>query len=106
MNNVKVVGNLFDESNKFKAAGRVYDGGGIAPTLGSCHFQSDKYLIETKELKVEDNLVLIRQATNEGTIPCKIGGGGGFELPRLTDQARKSNRERRDKPDSNDGEYP
>ena len=27
MNNIKVVGNLLDESNKFKASGRVYDGG-------------------------------------------------------------------------------
>ena len=81
MNNIKVVGNLLDESNKFKASGRVSDGGGIAPTLGSCHFQSEKYLIETKELKVKDNLVLIRQATSEGVIPCKIGGVADLSYP-------------------------
>ncbi len=28
MSEIKVVGNLLDESNKFKASGRVYDGGG------------------------------------------------------------------------------
>ena len=54
----------------------------------------------------KDNMVLIRQATKNGAIPCKIGGGGGLELPRLTDKARKSPRERRSLPDSNNGEYP
>lgn len=53
MNKIKVVGNILDETNKFKASGRVYDGGGIAPTLGSCHFQAEKYLIETRLMENE-----------------------------------------------------
>ena len=53
MSKIKVVGNILDETNKFKASGRVYDGGGIAPTLGSCHFQAEKYLIETRLMENE-----------------------------------------------------
>jgi hypothetical protein len=54
----------------------------------------------------KDNMVLIRQATKDGVIPCRIGGGGGHELSRQPDTQRKSNRERRDKSDSDNGEYP
>ena len=99
-------------------------GGGIAPTLGSCHFQSEKYLIETKEIKMDqiivsmkgrnpdnpsdrrrgiyleqrlepnaegianalttvqkDNLVLVRQATVDGAIPCRVGGVVDLSYP-------------------------
>lgn len=34
-------------------------------------------------------VVLIRQATKDGAIPCKVGGGG-LELPRLKDPERSS----------------
>lgn len=54
----------------------------------------------------KDNMVLIRQATKDGVIPCRIGGGGGHELSRQPDTQRESNRERRSLPDSDNGEYP
>lgn len=51
LNKIIVVGNLYDERNEYKANGRVYSGGGIAPTLGSCHFQTDKWIIEITRLE-------------------------------------------------------
>ena len=54
----------------------------------------------------KDNMVLIRQNTKDGLIPCKIGGGGGFGLSFEQDKTRPCNRERRDMSDTNDGEYP
>lgn len=59
--NIIVVGNVYDPMNDFKAAGRVYDGGGIAPTLGSCHFQTDKWIIEITRLEDGTN-----NSCNEG----------------------------------------
>lgn len=49
MNQIIVVGNIYDSNNVFCAAGRVYDGGGIAPTLGASRFAREKYiLVEVK----------------------------------------------------------
>ena len=54
----------------------------------------------------KDNLVMIRQNIKDGLIPCKIGGGGRFELPRKQNAQRTSNRKRRSMSDSDNGEYP
>lgn len=51
-------------------------------------------------------VVHIQQATAEGQTPCKIGGGGRLELSQQQDTKRASNRERRDKSNSDNGEYP
>lgn len=50
--------------------------------------------------------VMIRQATKDGVVPCRIGGGGRLDLPRLDYTQRASDRERRDLSDSDNGEYP
>ena len=60
-NRIIVVGNLYDERNEYKANGRVYDGGGIAPTVGACHFQTDKWIIEITRLEDGTN-----NSCNEG----------------------------------------
>lgn len=50
MNQIIVVGNIHDSNNVFCANGRVYDGGGISPTLGASHFAIEKYiLVEVKD---------------------------------------------------------
>lgn len=59
----------------------------------------------------KDNMILeeyvhVNQATKEGTIPCKIGGGGGSELSNISNTQRSSARERRDLPNTDNGEYP
>ena len=51
-------------------------------------------------------VVHVKQATAQGSTPCRIGGGGGSELPRQQDKTRKGDRERRDLPNSDNGEYP
>ena len=43
---------------------------------------------------------------NERIGSVQNGGGGRLELSRLQNKARSSNRERRDLPDSDNGEYP
>lgn len=50
--------------------------------------------------------VEVKQATKDGYIPCKIGGGGRSELPGLTNKERKSDRDGRDMSNSDNGEYP
>lgn len=45
-NKIIVVGNIFDTTNKTHASGRVYSGGGIAPTIGASHFGMEKYILE------------------------------------------------------------
>lgn len=40
------------------------------------------------------------------TISTFCGGGGKLELPQLSNPPRASNRERKDLPDSDNGEYP
>ena len=46
MNEIIVLGNLYDPTNVNSSNGRVYDGGGIAPTLGASHFGQEKYIME------------------------------------------------------------
>lgn len=45
MDKIIVVGNIHDSNNIFCANGRVYDCGGIAPTLGASHFAIEKYIL-------------------------------------------------------------
>jgi len=54
----------------------------------------------------KDNMVLIRQATREGFIPCEVGGGMRSELPRQQNTQRKGARQRTNMSDSDNGEYP
>lgn len=55
----------------------------------------------------KDNMVLeVKQATKDGYIKCEIGGGGRSELSQQYNTQRKSPRERTDKPNSDNGEYP
>ena len=46
-----VLGNIYDETNQTQASGRVYGGGGIAPTVGACHFQQEKWIIEVTRIE-------------------------------------------------------
>lgn len=73
----------------------IYDTEQLCPALNACEVIP----------KICDT-VLVKQATKDGYIPCKIGGGGGFEFPRQYNTQRKSDRERTDKSDSDNGEYP
>ena len=54
----------------------------------------------------KDNMILVRQATKKGTVPCEVGGGGRFELSGQQNTQRKSARERNSMPNSDNGEYP
>lgn len=47
MNQIIVVGNIYDDTNEFCSNGRVYGGGGIAPTIGASNFAREKYVLET-----------------------------------------------------------
>lgn len=107
---------------------RVYDTGGVSTALNSSNIipnivdcvamrgrgENNKQQLEINSEGIvntittctKDNMVLVRQATTDGAIPCKIGGGGGLELSRQQDTKRKGDRERRDLPDSDNGEYP
>lgn len=54
MAEIIVLGNLDDENNEFYSSSRVYGGGGIAPTLGSCNFAKTKFTVEIKKLDKKD----------------------------------------------------
>lgn len=54
----------------------------------------------------KDNLVLVKQATKSGKTECLLGGGGRFELSYKPDQEGQSDRQRNDKPDTDNGKYP
>jgi len=51
-------------------------------------------------------MVLVRQSTKDGVIPCEVGGGMRSELPGQQNTQRKGAREWSDMPDSDNGEYP
>lgn len=45
-----MLGNFIDQTNETNAQARVYDGGGIAPTIGASNFGHERYvLIEQKK---------------------------------------------------------
>lgn len=50
-----VVGDLFADNGYGSQADRIYDGVGIAPTLGASHFCQIKYILENDERRKEDN---------------------------------------------------
>lgn len=56
--------------------------------------------------KHNNRVVLIQQATKEGIIPCEVGGGMRFDLPRKQNTQRKGARQRTNMPHSDNGEYP
>lgn len=56
--------------------------------------------------KHNNRVIKIKQATKQGFIECEIGGGILFGISDKRVETRPSNRERTDKPDSDDGEYP
>lgn len=45
MNQIIVLGNIYDETNTFCSNGRVYGGGGIAPTIGATNFGHERYVL-------------------------------------------------------------
>jgi len=54
MAEIIVLGNLDDENNEFYSSSRVYGGGGIAPTLGSCNFAKTKYTLVIERISKKD----------------------------------------------------
>ena len=56
--------------------------------------------------KHNNRVIKIKQATKQGFIECEIGGGILFGISDKRVETRPSNRERTDKPDSDDGEHP
>lgn len=128
---IRQIGNVIDTGRDNPSAGRVYDQKGLSPTLGAMQGGHRQPMIvecaamrgrgENNEQQLEirsdectnsittvqkDNMVLIRQATKDGVIPCEVGGGMRSELSRQQDKTRKSAREWSDMPDSDNGEYP
>lgn len=45
MNELIVLGNIYDERNINCSNGRVYDGGGISPCIGATHFGQERYAL-------------------------------------------------------------
>lgn len=87
---------------EIKTQGRAgFDSNGLAPTLisGMSHGNTVPYITEEKAIK-------INQATEQGFALCEIGGGGGLGLSNKQNTQRKSNRERKNMSDSDNGEYP
>lgn len=97
MSEVEVIGGIGEMKSNFGTQffqqHRVYNSEGLSPALNA----SGEQLVP--------KIVHVQQASKE-PVPCKIGGGGGLELSRQQDKTRSSNRERRDLPDSDNGEYP
>ena len=60
-----VVGNIFDDKNEFCSNGRVYDGGGIAPTIGSSNFGHERYVLEKKPTETTNDK---NQTSNQNRI--------------------------------------
>ena len=56
--------------------------------------------------KHNNRVIKIRQATKQGFIECEVGGGMRFELPDKRIKTGKNNRERSDKSNPDNGEYP
>lgn len=84
----------YDEQNKYIRE----DVFGTLTTDGSSPKHNNR-VIESKKIK-------IRQATKDGFVDCEIGGGGGFGISIIGNTQRKSNRERQNMPNTDNGEYP
>ena len=74
--------------------GQVYDQKGLAPTINTVGGgDREPHIVEIEKMRknevketdgsspTNDNLVLIRQATENGTIPCKLGGIADLNYP-------------------------
>jgi len=83
----------YDEQNKCIRE----DVFGTLTTDGSSPKHNNR-VIESKKIK-------IRQATKDGFVDCEIGGGG-FGISIIGNTQGKSDRERKDMSDTNNGEYP
>lgn len=129
---IEIIGQMDNTmDHTFESANRVYGVNGIAPTIPTCggggiqpkilecvamrgRGKSNEQQLEIRGDRCvnsittvsKDNMVLIRQATKEGAIPCEMGGGSRLKLSRQQDETRKSTRKRTDMSDSDNGEYP
>lgn len=107
MDEINMIGQMDNtQDHTFESANRVYGTDGIAPTLptscGGGHTPKIMELCamrgrgENNEQQLEvrsdgctnsittaqkDNMVLIRQATKEGVIPCQVGGVADLNYP-------------------------
>lgn len=97
---IKVVGNIYDETNKTMAAGRVYDTDGIAPVLGSTNFGKERWILENNEMpKRIGNLVSDNYGTGFGynvfdtndTSPTIRTFCGGGQQPHIISEDNKMN---------------
>jgi hypothetical protein len=52
MNQIIVLGNIYDETNTFCSNGRVYSGGGIAPSIGASNFGHERFVLEAKKIGI------------------------------------------------------
>ena len=66
---VNQIGNLSERKRDNPSQNRVYDDNGLAPTLNCCGGGGLQ------------PMVLIKQATNEGLIPCEVGGVVDLTFP-------------------------
>ena len=73
-NDVKIMGNIygFDGGN---FAGNVYDTEGLAPAIRTCIGGNQQPMVVEKLMTDKVPSIKIRQATKEGFIDCRIGGG-------------------------------
>ena len=119
MYNISVVVEKNDEEGFMKKDSiRLVEVGGqightLTPRPGDINVQHCNLVIEFKELKTMsytevnyEHGIKIRQADKQGYALCEIGGGSGSKLCNKPDKARKSNRERKDLPNLDNGEYP
>lgn len=70
MNKMTVLGNYEDLENKNNSYARVYDVGGIIPTIGASHFGAEIWIMEK---------VRIKQNNKQGFAECEVGGVANFE---------------------------
>lgn len=71
---IKMIGQMDNTmDHTFESANRVYGTEGICPTLPTCGGGN----IQPKIV----NVVNVRQATKEGTIPCEVGGVADLNYP-------------------------
>lgn len=80
--------------------GNVYDKEGLCPTMRSCMCHGSVPEV------IEKQMVEVKQATKDGYVPCEVGGGMRLELPKQYHTKGQGNRERTDKSNTDDGEYP
>lgn len=65
---MKVLGDLYESNGHNSMGGRVYSTDDIAPTIGASHFQQVKYIIDKKEVLAYDEQNNIVRENTVGTI--------------------------------------